>query len=171
MSEDLETGQARALAARCGAQEGWEGATYQPGRVRAAASESGALGLVFEDVPDPADVASSRRSLSSEQRLVAGVIGRAISDLSITTGPEARDAATAQDWIFGEDLGGDGWSFVAACEFVGLDAETVRRLATDADGLRVRRPHVYSASSTTPRPTPPREMHVEDLVDAGDAAA
>lgn len=138
----------------------------EPGYVHALAA--------FDEVPDPNDVSASRRSYSPAQRLIAGVIGRAISDLSITTGPEARDAATARSWIFGEDLGGEGFSFVAACEFVGLDAETVRRLAADADGLRVRRPHVYSASSTTPRPTPPREVHVEDLddlVDAGDVAA
>jgi hypothetical protein len=124
-------------------------------------------------VPDPADVEAARRSYAAEQRLVASVIGRVISDLGITTGPDARAATTARDWIFGEDLGGDGWSFVAACEFVGLDPASVRQLAADAAGRRVRREHVYAASSMSPRPTSTRTVpaHRADLVVAGDVAA
>lgn len=172
MVEDLdEAGRARALASRCGAFGRRRTPTFQPGHDRAAEGESGADRLAFEDVPDPDDVAAARRSLSPEQRLVAGVLGRAISDLSITGGPDARAAATAPDWIWGEDLGGAGWSFVAACEFVGLDPATVRRLAAEADGLRVRREHVYSAASTSPRPTPPRAVHPEDLDQVDDVEA
>jgi hypothetical protein len=110
--------------------------------------------MTEHDVPDPGDEAAARRSFTAEQRLVAGVIGRAITDLSISTGPDAKAAATAATWIWGDDCGGEGFSFVAACEHVGLDPDAVRRLAAEADGRRivVRREHVCAQMhGTVPR--------------------
>lgn len=137
------------MAGRRSAPQGLGAATLSASTANApsghAASFRGWIdSQLLPSAPDPADVAASRRTFAPEQRLVAAVIARAVADLAVVAGPDAKAAATARDWIFGEDSGGAGWSFVGACDYVGLDPDVVRRLAAEPAALPVRRDRVDS---------------------------
>ncbi len=113
--------------------------------------------LPDDAAPDPEDVAAARRRFSPEQKLLAGILARALADLTITSGPDVKAAATARDWLFGKPLPGQGWSFANVCDALGLNPDVVRRLAAETAARRARR-------SRRPRalPMPPREAHTED---------
>lgn len=113
--------------------------------------------LPDDAAPDPEDVAAARRRFSPEQKLLAGILARALADLTITSGPDVKAAATARDWLFGKPLPGQGWSFADVCDALGLNPDVVRRLAAETAAPRARR-------GRRPRalPMPPREAHTED---------
>jgi hypothetical protein len=167
MAEDLdETGHARALAARCGAQDRQATATYRPSGDRAAeAAKCDATDrFPVEDI-DPTDWAAARRSYSPEQRLLVGVLERALADAG-DVDPVVADDASA--WMFGEALPGEGWAFEDVALALNIEPDALRKLAAKTAAPRTRRVHVYSTN--TPRPTVPRDR-AEDLVVAGDVAA
>jgi len=166
--EDLdEPAHGRALAGRWAAFGRGKATTLPAGGDHAA---DGACGDRWAfDWPDPDDVAAARRSYGPEQRLLAGVLARALADLSIEGGPHAKAASTAAAWIWGSPLPGSGWSFEAVCDGPNLDPDVVRQLAARTPSPRTRREHV--PGTNTPRPTPPRAVHPEDLDQVDDVEA
>jgi hypothetical protein len=114
---------------------------------------------------DPQDWAAARRSYSAEQRLLVGILERALAD---TRDVDSAVAVAARAWLFGEALPGEGWAFEDVALALNIDPNGLRKLATETASPRTRRAHVYSTN--TPRPTVPREVH-EDLVAVADVAA
>lgn len=84
------------------------------------------------------DYVDSRRSaMTPEQRLIAGMLRRAIWDFALykddPTHPNYEFAVDAAGWIFfeGEELdpGDERLTFIEACNMLGLDYQNVRREA------------------------------------------
>ena len=65
------------------------------------------------------------RPLLCEEGLLAAVIKSALDDLD----RGGRLGAHAAAWIFGDDLGGTGWSVEEVCTLLDLDPIVLRRMA------------------------------------------
>lgn len=112
------------------------------GRERALARVLVGMCRDTDDVPDPRDV---HRPFAGAQLLLVGVLTRAVADLDVTTGKDAEAvAAAAAAWIWGDDLGGPGWSFVEVCDELRVHPDFVRRLAAEVGGQHAQRPYVFA---------------------------
>ena len=75
------------------------------------------------EITDPSDSEPTATGYRPSQALLAAILRQTISDIAW----ERPQAKAGRSWVFGEDLGGDGWSFQAVCDHLGLDAERVRQ--------------------------------------------